>query len=204
MTSKLRRGLVAVGLMAATAVGSVAVAPAASSEPFLDLNWTVDATTHIAGLNQDTTITGGSFVGQVDLANGNIVADISLPDATSEVALFGLPLADATFRVAPTGPATGTVDFATLNVTITNSFNIKIPSLKPKLLPINLVGSRCGTASPISLTMSGPADLVNGTTLGGEFTIPKFSNCGLATFALNLLVPGPGNTFTATARPAAA
>jgi hypothetical protein len=203
MTSKLRRGFVAVGLMAATAVGSVATAPAATSDPDLPINWTVDATTHIAGLNQDTTITGGTIVGSVDLATGEIVVDLTLPDASSDVKLFGIPLATATFRVQPTGPATGHVDLSTLTVTITNSFNIKIPSLKPKLFPINLVGNNCGTAEPISLEMSGPVDLVNGTTLSGEFTIPKFSNCGLATFALNLLVPGDGNTFTATAKPAA-
>jgi hypothetical protein len=203
MTSKLRRGFVAVGLMAATAVGSVATAPAATSAPDIPINWTVDATTHIAGLNQDTTITGGTFVGSVDLATGNITADLTLPDATSDVKLLGIPLATATFRVAPTGPATGHVDLATMTVTISNSFNIKIPSLKPKIFPINLVGNNCGTAEPITLDMSGPVDLVNGSTLSGEFTIPKFSNCGIATFALSLLASGPGNTFTATARPAA-
>ncbi len=203
MTSKLRRGLVAVGLLAASAVGTVAAAPTASSDPDLPINWTVDATTHIAGLNQDTTITGGTIVGSVDLATDEIVVNLTLPDASSTIKLLGLPLATATFRVAPTGPSTGHVDLSALTVEITSSFNIKIPSLKPTLLPINLVGNNCTTASPITLTMSGPVDLANGTTLSGDFTIPQFKNCGLATFALNLLVPGPGNTFTATARPAA-
>jgi hypothetical protein len=53
--------------------------------------------------------------------------------------------------------------------------------------------------------MSGPVDLVNGTTLSGEFEIPTFENCGLLTTPiLNLIVPGGGNTFSATARPAPA
>jgi hypothetical protein len=51
--------------------------------------------------------------------------------------------------------------------------------------------------------MSGPVDLVNGSTFTGEFAVPKFKNCGLPTFALNLIIPGDGNTFTATATPKA-
>ncbi|HEX6567728.1 MAG TPA: hypothetical protein VF015_01115, partial [Acidimicrobiales bacterium] len=60
---------------------------------------------------------------------------------------------------------------------------------------------RCQTRTPITLTMSGPVDLVNGSTFTGDFTIPKFKDCGLLTFAINLLIPGDGNTFTATASP---
>ena len=32
-------------------------------------------------------------------------------------------------------------------------------------------------------------------------TLPNFKTCGLATTALNLVLPGPGNTFTAAATP---
>jgi hypothetical protein len=35
----------------------------------------------------------------------------------------------------------------------------------------------------------------------GTYTIPPLQNCGAATKALNLVVPGPGNTFTAVATP---
>ena len=46
-------------------------------------------------------------------------------------------------------------------------------------------------------------DLANPSTFTGEFTIPRFKNCGLLTFAINLLIPGDGNTFSATASPKA-
>ena len=40
---------------------------------------------------------------------------------------------------------------------MTSSFDIKIPYLRPLGTRVNLVGSHCQTATPISLTMSGPS-----------------------------------------------
>jgi hypothetical protein len=202
MTSKLRRALVALGLATTTLLGSIAMAPSASADPIIPINWTVDADTHLAGLDQDISVTGGSFVGQVDLGTGEFSGDLTLPPATTQVELFGLPLANAAFEVAPTGPATGTVDLATLTAELTASFDLKISYLRPIIFPINLVGSRCQTSEAITVTMSGQIDLAAGSVISGDFTIPRFESCGLTTLALNLLVPGPGNTFTATATPA--
>jgi hypothetical protein len=205
MTSKLRRTFAAFGLLTTSIVGSVALAPSASADPDLAINWIVDAQTHIASLNQDVNVTDGRFTGSVDLATGEVTGDLSLPPATTRLKLGSLPLANVTFEIEPVGPITGTVDFSTLTITQTSTFNIRIPSIRPVLLPINLVGNRCQTAEPITLTMSGQVDLAAGTTLSGEYTIPPFKNCGLlVTPVLNLLAPGPGNTFTATARPAPA
>jgi hypothetical protein len=50
--------------------------------------------------------------------------------------------------------------------------------------------------------MKGIAHLDKPSTFTGTFTIPKFKTCGLATAALNQLIPGPGNTFSATSTPA--
>ncbi len=204
MSSKLRRTFVAVGLVLTGLLGSVALAPSASADPDLPINWVVDASTHIASLNQDVNVTGGTFVGNVDLGTGEVTGDLSLPPATSQLKLGSLPLANVTFEIEPVGQVTGTVDLATLTITQTSTFNIRIASIRPVLLPINLVGNRCQTAEPITLTMSGQVDLAAGTTLSGEFAIPRFQSCGLlVTPVLNLVVPGDGNTFTATARPAA-
>lgn len=46
--------------------------------------------------------------------------------------------------------------------------------------------------------MSGKADLTGSSTFSSVYTIPPLQTCGLATPLLNLLVTGPGNTFTAT------
>jgi hypothetical protein len=204
MPLRLRRTFVALGLLTSALVTAVVAAPSVGADPDLDINWVVDAQTHIARLNQDISVTGGSFVGTVDLGTGDLTGDLTLPPATTQLKLGSLPLANVTFELVPVGPVTGHVDLSTLTVTQTSTFNIRIPSIRPVLLPINLVGNRCQTATPITITMSGPVDLVNGTTLSGEFTIPQFKNCGLlVTPVLNLVVPGGGNTFSATARPAA-
>ena len=68
-------------------------------------------------------------------------------------------------------------------------------------MPVNLVGNSCTTATPVSVTMTGIASLTKASKFSGTFTIPNFKNCGLATAALNQLIPGPGNTFTANATP---
>ena len=43
--------------------------------------------------------------------------------------------------------------------------------------------------------------LTAASTFTGTYAIPQLAHCGLATTALNLVVPGPGNTFTAVATP---
>jgi hypothetical protein len=201
--TKVRRRVALLAVLATTLSGFVAARPA-SAEPILPIDWTVDAQTHLNSLDLDVEVTGGSFVGQVDLGTGDITGDITLPPAETQLQLVGLPLAKVGFAVSPVGPATGHVDLTTLTATLTSTFDIKVPYVRPLGLPfVNLVGNRCQTSTPITLTLSGPVDLTAGSTFSGTFAVPKFKNCGLATLGLNLLVPGDGNTFTATARPPA-
>jgi hypothetical protein len=67
---------------------------------------------------------------------------------------------------------------------------------------VNLVGNSCTTASPIKVTMSGIAHLTGASTFSGGFTMPDFANCGALTSVINQEIPGPGNSFSATATPA--
>ncbi|HEX6569150.1 MAG TPA: hypothetical protein VF015_08290, partial [Acidimicrobiales bacterium] len=139
--ARVARTLAAVGLATAGIVGSVAVAPPASADPIFPIDWNVDATTHIASLDLENTITGGSFVGSADLGTGAITGNLNLPASEISFELFGIGLADVGFAVAPTGPTTGTIDLSTLSVSMTSSFNIKIPYLRPLGIDkLNLVG----------------------------------------------------------------
>ncbi|MBN2624982.1 MAG: hypothetical protein JXA83_16505, partial [Acidimicrobiales bacterium] len=184
---------------------SVVAASPASADPILPIEWNVDATTHIASLGIDNEMTGGTFSGDVDLGAGTIVGDLSLPVSETSFEVLGVGLADVGIEVAPIGQTSGTLDLSTLTVEMTSTFDIKIPYLNPLGVDgINLVGSHCQTREPITLTMSGPVDLAAGSTFTGTFSIPKFKHCGLLTFFLNLIIPGDGNTFTATASPPAA
>jgi hypothetical protein len=203
--STLRRALAAAATLTAALAASVALAPPASAEPIVPIEQSIDAVAHVARLDQDIEVEGGSFTGTVDVGTGAISGDIVLPPATTFVNLAGLvPAARATFEMRPVGPATGTVDLEGGTASITSTFDIFVPSIDPLGLGLaNLSGPQCKTTTPITVTMSGPFDLTGPSTFSGEFTIPPFENCGLSTAALNLLAPGPGNTFTATAAPVA-
>jgi hypothetical protein len=176
----------------------------ASADPDLPIRWRVDASTHLARLNLDVTVPRGQFTGSVDLGTGELVGDLSLPPAVVRLTAAGLlPLSDATFVMEQAQPITGHVDFATLQVTTTAHFNIRVTSVRPVLTPsVNLVGDNCRTSEPLSVTMSGPVDLAAGSTFTGTYAIPPLVDCTLLlTPVLNLLIAGDGNTLTASFSP---
>jgi hypothetical protein len=201
MRSTLRRTVAAlsVPLLAAT---FLATAPASAAtkkaDPTVPFDYTIHATTTLKKLNQTVTIPAGEFKGTIDLSTFKLTGTISLPPAQSTVAIAGLPLATATFKIAEVGPVTGSVNFSTNKVVATSVFNIQIASLTPTGLSfLNLVGNSCTTSKPVSVTMTGA--LKPPLKFSGTFTVPPLKTCGATTPVLNQVVPGPGNTFAATA-----
>jgi len=225
--SARRRFAVALVSIAALALPVVATAQPAKAFPkgdfVFNFKYKITATTTIKKLNQTITPPPGTFTGAIDIDKGGIlVGSIKLPPVSFTFAPGGLlPLATATAQIVQAKPVTGKVDLSKLKVTATSTFNLKILKVVPAtptlpgglggLLgggglpvtppPVNLVGDKCTTESPITVTMSGIASFTKPSTFKGTFTIPKFKTCGLATVALNQLIPGPGNTFSATAKP---
>lgn len=198
ISKPVRRVFVAACLSVGMIVGSVVGAPTAEAAT-LPLDYEVTATTYIKKMDLEDTIEGGTFVGEVDLETGELVADLSLPPSETTVDLIGLPLATAGFATEPTGPVTGTVDLATMQAETTAEFHIRITHLRPLGLSLlNLVGHTCRTSTPITIQSTVQIDLENPMQLEAEFEIPEFENCGLATPVLNQMIPGPGNTFSAT------
>lgn len=200
------RRVVSMGLVlsAASVCGAFgAVVPAARAEASTNLpvHYTVHASTTLAKLHQTVTVPPGTFTGTINLGTGVLKGDLSLPPATTTVGLAGVGLADATFQLAPTRPVRATVDFSTLVVTATASFNVLVTSVEPLGLPINLVGNSCGTSRPVSVTFSGKLSFTGASTFSGTYRIPPLDGCGLLTPVLNLLIPGPGNQFTASFAP---
>jgi hypothetical protein len=190
------------GLVAAFTAAVAWAAPAALAAPNLAVYWRVDASTHLKTLNRDVQVPRGYFDGSIDLGTGDLSGDLTLPPATTRIDLAGLlPIVDATFAITQVQPITGHVDLSTLHVTSTAVFDIRVLSVKPLGTDVNLVGDNCRTSEPISVTMAGTADLVNGSTFTGTYSIPPLENCGLTTAALNLVMTGDGNTFTGTFTP---
>jgi hypothetical protein len=186
----------------AVAVTIASTSSAGAADPAVPFDWKIDATTHLKKLDQTVTVPTGSFVGSVNPVTGQLTGHIKLPPATTTIALGGAGLARATFQIVEVQPVTGRVDLTTLQATATSVFDIKVVRASPTLLPfVNLVGNSCTTARPVTVTMSGTASLTAPSTFEGTYTIPKLEHCGVLTAALNLVVPGPGNTFTAVAAP---
>jgi hypothetical protein len=184
-----------------------------TSHTVFGFHYKVVASTHIKKMNQTiTTPPGGIFDGEADFDTSQIRGKITLPPIKFTFSQAGVPLATATAQIVSAKPITGKINLNNFRVTTTSVFNMRIisayaatPSVPGvgalPLPPVNLVGNKCTTEKPISVTMSGIAKIGAKTTFSGAFTIPKFKTCSVMTPILNQLVPGPGNTFTATAKP---
>ncbi len=178
-----------------TSASNAAAQPAAS----LPFSYWIDAKTTLKKLKQTVTVPRGTFTGSIDIATSQLTGAITLPAAKAPFKVAGLPLATATFKMTQVKPVTGSVDLSTAMVTATATVSIQIVSVNPIALPsVNLVGNSCKTSKPVVVTMSG---LITDGIFSGTYTIPPLQNCGASTKALNLVVPGPGNTFTAVATP---
>ena len=187
-----------------TLVAVGAEQPAGAANPTIGFAYFVNATTHLKKLNQTVTVPQGTFTGSIDLITSHLTGSITLPQATIKMKLAGIvPLVTATIKIVQTKLVSGTVDFTQtpIPVVATATFNIKILKAYAGIVPVNLVGSTCTTATPVSVTMRGIADLANPSTFSGPYTIPPLKTCGVLTTALNQVIPGPGNTFTAVATP---
>jgi len=186
------------GITAFVGAGEVATAAPAGASSTLPVNYTVNASTTLAKLHQTVNVPPGSFRGSIDLTTGKLSGNLALPPATTTVRLAGVGLATATFKLAPAGPIHGSVNFSTLGVTATASFNVLVSSVNPLGLPINLVGNSCGTSTPVGVTFTGRFSLSGPSTFTGTYAIPPLHHCELTTPALNLVLAGPGNTFSAS------
>ncbi len=207
MQRSLRRAPVSVmtalsALVLTVAAFSASAAPATAAST-LPIHWTVQASTHIKSLNMDVQIPAGTFDGEIDLATGDLTGNLNLPPAAKTIKLFGVPVATATFAMTENGPITGHVDLSTMQVTVNSSFNFSIKSATLSFLPWwNIVGNSCQGTQPINVSMSGPVSLTGSQTFSSTYTLPKLKHCGFATPLMNLIIPGGGNTFTATFAPA--
>jgi hypothetical protein len=184
--------------IAATSMLGIGSAGAAYTMNVTEL---VNASTSLAKLHQTVAIPTGKFTGTINVTKGTIKGRLKLPPATTTVAIAGLGLATATVSLAPTKPVTGKIGLRTLLLKAKSTFYIRVQSLTPTGTSVNLVGNRCETSTPVSLSFSGTLNAIGPTSVKGTYTIPSLSNCGLATLALDAALSGPGNTFTATMTP---
>ena len=202
----MKRRVTALRMMFVAFVLVAVTASPASAYTLISFSYRVDATTTLKKLNQTVTVPPGTFTGSINVDLGTLTGNIKLPPAKIKMKLAGIvPLVTATVRINQTKPVHGTIDLETsypYQVVATATFNIRIISAYAGVVPVNLVGDTCMTSTPVSVTMSGGARFGQASTFSGTYTIPPLKTCGALTVALNQVIPGPGNTFTAVATPA--
>jgi len=229
-TARRRLFVVFVSIAAVVAPVVVSAQPAQAfpkGDFVFPFKYKIQTSTTIKKLNQTIKPPPGTFSGAIDIDKGGLLlGHIKLPPVSFTFTQAGIGLATATAQIVEAKPVTGKVTLGKIiRVVATSTFNLRILKVVPAtptlplpgggitgigqlplpvdVPPVNLVGNTCTTETPINVTMSGIASFTKPSTFKGTFTIPKFKTCGLLTVALNQLIPGPGNTFSATANPAA-
>jgi hypothetical protein len=218
VTNRTHLRFAGVTLAIAALAGPVLFAPPASAfpkgDPVYKFKYNVVATSTIKKAGISLSPPPGIFQGGIDLSTGQLLGSITLPNTTFTQNELGVGNITATAAIVPVGPVKGKVNISNFKVSATSMFNIHIitmylnsPSLPVSLPPlpvphVNLVGSSCTTASPISVTMKGTANLGGASKFSGTFVMPPFANCLALTAVINQEIPGPGNTFSAVATPA--
>jgi hypothetical protein len=189
----------ATGLTALTVIAASAVsfAPVASAAAGLDIAYDVSGASMVA--KTDSTIALGPAQLSASIApSGSFVGSIDLPPTSTSFNALGLLPTSATVTFVAAGATTGKmVSSPKPKISATASYYVALSDVTVAGLPIP-VGSQCETAQPVSMTLTGKFSVVKGGTVKGSYTIGDFANCGLTTFLLNALIPGPGNTISLT------
>jgi hypothetical protein len=143
----------------------------------------------------------GTLAAAVDLNTGAVSSTLSLPPATVSMKELGIIPVSATAAMIQDGPATGSANLTTNTITSSASIIFKITKLTVAGLNVP-IGGNC-ESSPFSVGLSSGSGFTisGGGPLSGNYTIPPMHGCGFVTPVLNLLIPGPGNTFNLTLGP---
>jgi len=199
LRARAARGATVAALAGLVTAFTLAAAPAASADTVVTVRYPVHGSTLIKAANATVNLGPGTLRSKVDLNTGAVTARLNLPPATGSFKELGLIPVTATVAFLQNGPTTGTVDLNTGAVTTKSSITLQITSLSVAGLPIP-VGPACESATPaaVSLASQPGFSIVNGGTVSGTYTIPRFAHCGLITPVLNLTITGPGNTISLT------
>ena len=199
-------GAGAAALVAATAValGSTPTASAAGA-PSLKITYHVTGTSTVK--KPSSTVKLGPATLHLALRNnGSYTGSLKLPPAQTSFKAEGLLPVSATATFIQVGKLTGSLKVVKGKVHVSSVAHdiLRLSNVKVAGVATD-VGNKCQTKTPIALSVTNtkPFDLTKGGFLGGKFTIPNFTGCGLHLIGLNLIplnilldnqVSGPGNT----------
>lgn len=190
--------------MAAAAVATMgagaalaATASPASAATTIKASYKVTGSTYIKAPNFTLSLGPGRLVSRVNGKTGKLTARLSMPNATGSFQQAGLITVTSTTQFINDGPTTGRLNLNTGTVRTKSKITLRLVSLTVGGVPIP-VGKSCETKSPAVVRLSSQPgfNVLDGGKVAGNYTIPKFHHCGLATILINLTIPGSGNTIT--------
>lgn len=196
--STLPRRVAAVGAAGLVAAGAlVAAGGPASAATIIKARYKITGSTFLAGPMATLKLGPGKLSAKVNASTGKVTATLTLPPATGSFEQFGVIPVTATANLINDGPTTGKINLSTGKVSTTSKITMQITNLTVAGLPVP-VGSQCETSSPVVVKLKSEKgfNILSGGKVGGSYTIPDFSNCGLATLLINLTIPAAGNTIT--------
>lgn len=162
----------------------------------ITINYTVNGSTHIKGLNTDVKLGPGSLNVSLDLSSGNFTGDLSLPAAHASFMLLGFIPGAATINLVPAGQVTGTFTNGVVNADAMETLQITDASIMG--IPVVKNSKTCETRTPADIPLMSGANfnVQTGGTLTGTYAIPALKGCGILTPLLSALATGPGNTIS--------
>jgi hypothetical protein len=188
----------ATGAVVAAVLFTVGVTAQPASTAELPINLAGDVDSHLAGLiNSDVTF-AAEFNGAADVTAGTISGTFDTEPGTLTFNALGILPVTSETDLHFTGPVTGTVDLATLQVDVTATFTIELTSFNILGIPFLDPALTCETVSPITAELSGQYDPSTGIVMSGTYTIPAFQNCGGFNDFITLFTSGSGHTIEAT------
>jgi hypothetical protein len=195
-SARWRRRVGVVGAGAALALVPLAAAHAAT---IVTLKYDAVGSSYIKKTKSTVELKPTTLTTDLDIDTGDFTGSLPLPGTSTEFKAAGLLPVKADVDFIPAGPVTGHIDLTQTQakVNATASYYIKLSNIKIVGFP-TFTGNNCKTSAPVSIPVTTPADegfdIIAGGNLEGTYSIGNFSNCGLNTGLINLLVPGGGNT----------
>ena len=151
-SARARRAAV-IGAATLVAGGLLMAMPgAASAATHVHAKYKVTGSTFIKAPNFTLHLGPGTLAADLNPANGNLKATLTLPDATGSFLQFGVVPVTATTRFINAAPTTGKLNLNTGAVTTTSKITLRIVRLSVAGVKVP-VGDSCQTSSPVVVTV---------------------------------------------------
>jgi hypothetical protein len=199
----LTRAVVAL-CAAAVSVGvaGVQASSAAPAAAFPIDNWNANVTTHVGALvNTDVQLDAGKFTGSLDTDTSRLTGSLALPPATFTYNALGLIGTTVTFNVDQTAGVAGTVDLAAGTVNVTDTFNVRLSSVKLFGIEVLDANTTCKTTTESVATLSGTLNLSATPAtvhLSGNYPISGLDGCGFLGAFISFFTAGATNSLDVT------